>query len=68
MIGGLNPYSAYKDSGVPWLGDVPAHWEVRLKALGPDVANQTSNGMVRIYLALGNVESLSVRQLVRVRA
>ena len=22
------PYSAYKDSGVEWLGDVPAHWEV----------------------------------------
>lgn len=22
------PYTAYKDSGVEWLGDVPAHWEV----------------------------------------
>ena len=29
MIVGLNPYAAYKDSGVPWLGEVPAHWEVR---------------------------------------
>ena len=28
MIAGLKPYSAYKDSGVPWLGEVPAHWEV----------------------------------------
>lgn len=25
----LGPYLAYKDSGVPWLGDVPAHWELR---------------------------------------
>ena len=25
----LKPYSAYKDSGVEWLGDIPAHWEVR---------------------------------------
>ena len=26
------PYSAYKPSGIPWLGDVPDHWEVpRLK-------------------------------------
>ena len=25
----LRPYSAYKDSGVEWLGDVPEHWEVR---------------------------------------
>ena len=23
------PYSAYKDSGVEWLGEVPNHWEVR---------------------------------------
>ena len=23
------PYPAYKPSGVQWLGDVPAHWEVR---------------------------------------
>jgi type I restriction enzyme, S subunit len=27
MIGDLKPYAAYKDSGVPWLGDVPEHWE-----------------------------------------
>ncbi|MXY23965.1 MAG: hypothetical protein F4Y45_05520 [Acidobacteria bacterium] len=25
----LKPYSRYKDSGVEWLGAVPAHWEVR---------------------------------------
>ena len=24
-----HPYPAYKPSGVPWLGDVPEHWEVR---------------------------------------
>jgi type I restriction enzyme, S subunit len=23
---GLQPYPAYKDSGVPWLGAVPVHW------------------------------------------
>lgn len=23
------PYPAYKPSGIEWLGDVPAHWEVR---------------------------------------
>jgi type I restriction enzyme S subunit len=23
------PYPSYKDSGVPWLGEVPEHWEVR---------------------------------------
>jgi type I restriction enzyme S subunit len=29
MIDGLKPYPEYKDSGVPWLDKVPAHWEVR---------------------------------------
>src|SRR5687767_7015756 len=23
------PYPAYKDSGVGWLGEIPAHWEVK---------------------------------------
>ncbi len=25
----LKPYPTYKDSGVPWLGEMPAHWEMR---------------------------------------
>ncbi len=29
MIHNLKPYPAYKDSGMSWLGEVPAHWEVR---------------------------------------
>ncbi|MEW6168113.1 MAG: restriction endonuclease subunit S [Pseudomonadota bacterium] len=28
MIDGLKPYAAMKDSGVPWLGEVPEHWRV----------------------------------------
>ena len=28
MIGELKPYADYKDSGLPWLGQVPAHWRV----------------------------------------
>ncbi len=28
MIDGLKPYPAMKDSGVPWLGEVPEHWDV----------------------------------------
>jgi type I restriction enzyme S subunit len=29
MINDLKPYPAMKDSGVPWLGKVPEHWDVR---------------------------------------
>lgn len=28
MIGRLKPYPEYKDSGLPWLGQVPGHWAV----------------------------------------
>ena len=28
MIADLKPYAEVKDSGVPWLGQVPAHWQV----------------------------------------
>ena len=27
MTATLRPYPAYKTSGIPWLGDVPSHWE-----------------------------------------
>ncbi|MBU0491928.1 MAG: restriction endonuclease subunit S [Chloroflexi bacterium] len=27
MITRLKPYPAYQNSGVPWLGDIPAHWD-----------------------------------------
>ena len=29
MIADLQPYPTMKDSGVPWLGAVPEHWEIR---------------------------------------
>lgn len=29
MIDGLKPYPEYKESGVEWLGKVPAHWGLR---------------------------------------
>jgi len=29
MLDGLKPYPAYRKSGVPWLGKMPAHWDVR---------------------------------------
>ena len=28
MMNELKPYPAYKNSGVPWLGEVPEHWDI----------------------------------------
>lgn len=39
---GLNPAAPMKKSGVEWLGDVPAHWDIkRLKFLGDIVLGLT---------------------------
>ena len=39
---GLNPNVEMKDSGVEWLGEVPAHWEVkRLKYIGKAIIGLT---------------------------
>jgi type I restriction enzyme S subunit len=29
VIEDLKPYSETRDSGLPWLGDIPAHWEIK---------------------------------------
>jgi len=45
MIHDLKPYPAMKDSGVPWLGEVPEHWEVkRGKALFRCIDVRSSTG------------------------
>ena len=58
-----HPYPAYKPSGVPWLGDVPEHWELaRLKGVVANVvelAREKSSD--DIYLALEHVESWTGR-------
>ncbi len=39
---GPHPYPAYRPSGIPWLGDVPAHWEVRrLKTVAHIISGAT---------------------------
>ena len=59
----LNPYPAYRNSGVEWLGDVPAHWETqRLKSVAGNISEQTlkrPKGMG--YIALEHVESWTGR-------
>ena len=40
MIDGLKPYAEYKESGLPWLGQVPRHWVMRrLRASITDCTN-----------------------------
>ena len=59
MTGALKPYPAYRDSGLPWLGRVPAHWETqRLKTRVADVVDMTNRREPsEIYIVLEHVES-----------
>jgi len=38
-MAGLGPYPTYRDSSVPWLGEVPDHWEVRRLGTMTSVVN-----------------------------
>lgn len=60
---GLDPDVRLKPSGVEWLGDVPAHWEVRrLKFSVENVVDQTQKCKEHeVYLAMEHVESWTGR-------
>ena len=65
MIEDLKPYPEYKDSGLPWLGEVPAHWDV--STLGglarvKSVANQSERQLLSVYLQRGVVRFSDVHE------
>ena len=62
MTDSLKPYPHYKPSGVEWLGDVPAHWDVRrLKGIcrltyGDSLSSEDRiDGSVPVYGSNGQV-------------
>ena len=59
----LKPYPRYKDSGLAWLGEIPAHWKIeRLKRLVENIVDQKSGKDTdEIYVALEQVESWTGR-------
>lgn len=49
MIDGLKPYQEYKESGVPWLGEIPKHWEVqRFKYLLREINTRSLDGQEQL--------------------
>jgi type I restriction enzyme S subunit len=45
MIANLQPYPEYKESGVSWIGKIPARWDVRrMKLLLREVDSRSSTG------------------------
>ena len=56
MVHDLKPYPAMKDSGVPWLGEVPDHWDV-LALGGRLVERKEKNDPIKTT----NILSLSLK-------
>lgn len=63
MIDQLKPYPSYNDSGVQWLREVPAHWQIRrikrIARLNPsksEVPLKLRNGQA-VFLPMERVES-----------
>jgi type I restriction enzyme, S subunit len=45
MIADLKPYPEYKESGLPWLGQVPGHWDVkRAKSIFQRIDERSKTG------------------------
>ncbi|MBD2551583.1 hypothetical protein H6G65_18795 [Microcystis elabens FACHB-917] len=65
MIGDLQPYAEYEDSGLPWFGQVPSHWLVsplaRLARL-KTVINQSDRQLLSVYLQRGVVRFSDVAE------
>ena len=60
---GLDPNAPLKDSGVEWLGELPAHWEVKrlkyLATLNDEALPETTDPDMEItYVDIGNVDSV----------
>jgi type I restriction enzyme S subunit len=62
----FKPYAAYKDTGVEWLGNIPAHWEVkRLKFIAPPrISKLDAKPEDVTYIGLEHVEPWTGRLLV----
>lgn len=51
-------YPEYKESGIKWLGDIPAHWDcIRLKFVADLVGRKVESQTTEKYVGLENVQS-----------
>lgn len=62
---GLNPSAPMKDSGVDWIGDIPAHWDVKPLMSETELKSITDcsdRELLSVYLDLGVIRFSDVDQ------
>ncbi len=58
---GLNPDAPMKDSGVEWLGEVPAHWQVRRnKSIYQEIDDRSTTGEEEL-LSVSHITGVTAR-------
>ena len=65
MIADLKPYPEYKESGLPWLGQVPAHWEVAAASRRCFAARNERRPLTRTAVCY---QSLAIQGVIRTLA
>jgi len=66
---GLNPAAAMKDSGIGWLGQIPAHWEVkRVKQIAKLESGHTPDKKVEAYWDDGDIPWVSLNDTAEIRS
>jgi type I restriction enzyme S subunit len=67
MIADLKPYREYKETGLPWLGKVPEHWEIRrMKYVVRETDSRSINGkeqLLRVSQFTGVTQRLRLSDL-----
>jgi type I restriction enzyme S subunit len=58
----LKPYSTYKDSGVPWLGQVPEQWDIKRNKLFLREVNQRSEDGTEELLTVSQFTGVTRRR------
>lgn len=62
----MKRYEKYKPSAIEWLGDIPAHWEVkRVKDIFQQINDSSSDIKENTYVPLENIESFYGRLIKR---
>ena len=65
MIAGLKPYPVMKDSGIPWLEEVPVHWQVLplcAVATPKSITGQEHRELLSVYLNRGVIRFSEVEE------
>jgi type I restriction enzyme S subunit len=61
LADGLQPYAEYKESGLPWLGELPAHWQTRrAKCFLREVDDRSQTGK-EVLLSVSHLTGVTPR-------